>query len=250
MGKKPTKTASWRTLMRRAETAAPAEAKRLRDRAAAMRRDERNAAAAPKRAVAKRVKASNELTRKATRKPKKVPASVLKKLNVKQAQRDANELMGSMLSKVEARHFGANEALPSGMTSEMAAASREERRNQEKAEQLAVHVRAIMTDARKRKGGEGEKAIEARIRNMIGIAVNEANMLSIRESQAAFRRMARANTAQIVRGFLAQVENAEQHYRQGIPVMSLSANTIAKIVDALNAAGWSSRDTPDGFLDV
>lgn len=257
MGKTAKKTASWRTLMRRAETAAPAEAKRLRDRAAAMRRDERKAAAAPKRKVRK-------VARKLP-KAKKVPVGILKKLNIKQAQRDTNKLMGSMLTngqpdsgwtatggvplKQEARHFGANEAVPAGMSQEMAAVSRDERRAKEKAEQLAIHVRAILVEARKKKQNP-EKAITERIRNMIGIAVHEASEQEAKVNRERSRNQRNAHTAQVVRSFLASMESYEMHHVGGIPpVVTMSGYTIARIIDALHAAGWSSEETPNAFYE-
>lgn len=241
MGKKPTKTASWRTLMRRAEDVnSTAEAKRLRSRAAAMRREER--------AQAKKGPPSAGKVRKVARKLRVKPS----KADVAEAQKLANGMAKQMLrnavntameGKREAGYMPPSDAIPNGTNSRSTPDA-----NMSTESTLMTHARAIVTEARTKKV-DPINAIMTRLTSLTGIARYEGQRAADDEHMRAMRRMQRHHTAQVVRGFLSQVENAEQRYRDGIPTMSVSGATVAKIVDVLHAHGWTSRITPDDFIE-
>lgn len=229
MGKKPTKTASWRTLMRRADNPATTsiEAARLRTLAAKMRREER-AQAKKGPPTAGKVRKVRKVARKRATKPTKS--------EVAEGQKLANGVSSAMEAKSTPRgtdNFPNYGRANAGMSTESA---------------LMAHARAIVTEARTKKG-DPLNAIMTRLTSLTGVARYEGQKAAENEHMRAMRRMQRHHTAQVVRGFLSQVENAEQRYRDGIPTMSVSGATVAKIVDVLHAHGWTSQTTPDDFLE-
>ena len=234
MGKKPTNTASWRTLMRRAEGATPAEAKKLRDRAAKMRRVERAAAKKP---------ATTGKVRKVARKSRIKPT----KADVAAAQRVANGIAKQVLenTKAEARRFDAAEPIQTSIIDNWKESEAKRRAD----DAIAAHVRAILVEARKKKF-DPEHAIAQRIGNIIGVARYEGQQEADQQHMKAMRNTHRAHTAHVVRGFLSQIVNAQQKYRDGVPGMSLSAYTVVQIAEALQAAGWSPAAAPVDFFET